>query len=48
MTIISDNKRVFKVGSEVIMSPSPTGGRPIVFGSVVCVICVISCEHDNF
>ena len=27
----------------------PTGGRHIVFGSiVVCVIvCVIPCEHDN-
>ena len=20
----------------------------IVFGSFICVICVISCEHDNF
>ena len=26
----------------------PTGGRHIVFGSVVCVmVCVIPCEHDN-
>ena len=38
---------------KLCLSP-PTGGRHIVFGSVVVVcivvigICVISCEHDNF
>ena len=35
------------------MSPPPTGGRHIVFGSVVVIIgvvvvCVIPCQHDNF
>ena len=33
--------------------PPPTGGRHIVFGSVVvaiCIVfvCVIPCEHDDF
>ena len=31
-----------------IMYPPSDRGRHIVFGSVVVVVSVIPCEHDNF
>ena len=50
LTVRSANNPIMQLANYV----SPTGGRHIVFGSVVVgvicvvVVCVIPCEHNNF
>ena len=52
IVVISQIKSYFKKTFWIYYVSPSTGGRHIVFGSVIVVVgvvvCVISCEHNNF